>query len=213
MIPPAYSRLQTLTRDYARLTRSGAGLGKVLGGCFLWVVAGVDLAGHGWRFALLGGWAPLGDGAALTLGLLPFLWLGAREALAKGWYRRHGTVEEAPAQGPKVLGGIVLPVLLLGGMAPLLLHPVPMRGPRLALVAALAAGLALAWRRFRDRDRLERLVGILLFAGPAFLVSGLRMASGDVLVAFPLAGAAAVAAGLREHVAYRRLERELAGGL
>jgi len=41
MTTAPYDRLRTLTRDYARLTREGAGLGKVLGGFFLWVVAAV----------------------------------------------------------------------------------------------------------------------------------------------------------------------------
>ena len=74
---------------------------------------------------------------------------------------------------------------------------------------ALAAGLAAAWPRLLHRGRLERLLGLLLFFGPALLVSGLQMAALDALVAFPLAGAATVVLGLREHLAYRRVAREL----
>lgn len=205
-------RLQALTRDYARLTQTGAGLGKVLGGVFLLALVAVELAGHP-MLVLLGAFAPLPAGTAVAMALLPFLWLGAREVLGRWWYQRHGVVVEsagAPLGGRLAAARVLLPCLILLGLVPVLRQTLPLKGLRAALVVALAAGLAWAWPRIMHRGRLERVLGILLFLGPALLGSGVQLAAGDALFAFPLVGAVAVVLGVREHLAFRRLERELA---
>jgi len=177
----------------------------------------VELAGHHGRPTFLGGFAPLPVTSILALGLLPFLWLAAREVMGRWWYRRHGDV--VPSAGEFSTGrarrlriaGILLPVLLLCCLVPILAGSLPWKGLRVALVLGLALGLSLAWRRLQDRGRLERFMGILLFTGPILMFSGIQMAAGDTLLAFPAAGIAAIIMGLREHLAFRRVERELAG--
>lgn len=210
--PDTLRHLQAVTRDYARLTREGAGLGQVLGGAFLLAIAALEAFGHGFRFTLAGALSPLPLGPAAVACALPFLWLAAREALTRFWYRRHGVVETAAPASPRRLrwARLVLPALMLLGLAPGLAGMLPGRGPRAALLVLLALGLAAAWPRFLRQGRLERFVAVLLFVGPALLVSGIQMAALDTLAAFPLAGAAAVVLGLRDHLAYRRLARELA---
>lgn len=209
--PDDLLRLQALTRDYARLTRSGAGLGKVLGGAFLFGIAALECFGHGFRFTLAGALAPLPLAPVAAACALPFLWLAARTWLARWWYRRHGTVETTvPAPARARWAGVLLPGLMLLGLAPVLAWPVPPRGLRSVFLALLALGLALAWPRILRQGRMERMLAILLFLGPALLVSGIQMAAADTFLAFPVVGALAVVFGLREHLAYRRLARELA---
>ena len=216
--PDHLQRLQSLTRDYARLSQNGAGLGKVLGGWFVCLLVGVDLVGHWGHLTWVGAVAPLPGAAVLPLGLLPFLWLGARVGLARWWYQRHGAV--APVAAPlsrsralrmRILRW-VLPVFLLLGLVPIFTANLPWQGRRAAVVVALAAGVILAWPRFMGPNRLERMMGVCLFIGAAILVSGIQMAVEDTLLAFPLIGLAAIVMGLREHLAFLRLERDLAGG-
>jgi hypothetical protein len=217
--PEQLARLQELTREYARLTRRGAGLGKVLGGGFLLLLAGIEIFGHGARPSFWVVLAPLPLGPVLATAALPFLWLGAREALGRWWERRFGAVEAAAEPpGPRdrlrrVAGGVLFPVLMLLGLVPLLARPSPQGWLRAALVLALALALAAIWGRLRGMGRVERMTCILLFFGPSLLLSGLRMPAGDTLLAFPLVGLAAIVSGLREHAAFLRLGRELGSGL
>jgi hypothetical protein len=210
-------RLQTLTRDYARLSRRGAGLGKVLAGAFLLLLAGIEFFGHGGRLTFLGAFAPLPAAAVMATFPLPFLWLGAREALGRWWERRYGAVAVAAEPSgrrqwvARRVVGILLPALMLVGLVPLLAGHLPLGRVRAAGVVALAMALAVLGLRLKGLGRLERMACVLLFAGPALLLCGIQMAAGDTLLAFPVVGLAAVGIGLREHAAFLRLRRELAG--
>ena len=57
--------------------------------------------------------------------------------------------------------------------------------------------------------RLERFSAILLLLAPGLLLSGIQMAAGDTLLAYPLGGTCALVLGLRDHLAFRRVRREL----
>lgn len=215
--PDHLARLQTLTRDYARLSRRGAGWGKVLAGGFLVLLAGLDWHGHRGQIALLGRFAPLPGRTVLALGLLPFLWLGAREALGRDWERRHGAVAAAPApMHPRrrrllEFARWILPALVLLTLVPVLTRPMSLRGFRIGAVLVLALTLARVWTRLAASDRIERLTGLLLFFGPALLLSGWQLSAGDTLLAFPAIGLVAVLIGLREQWSFHRLARQLAG--
>lgn len=208
-------RLRSLTRAYARLSRRGAGLGKVLAGAFLLAVAAVEVLGHGGRFTWLGAFAPLPAGPALATAPLPFLWLLAREGLGRCWEARYGAVSAAPeAPGRRQRMGralmrFLLPALMLLGLIPLLAGELPLGWVRGAAVLVLALGLSVLGPRLRDPGRLERMACVLLFLGPALLLCGIQMAAGDTLLAFPVLGLAAIGTGLGEHVAFLRLRREL----
>jgi hypothetical protein len=104
---------------------------------------------------------------------------------------------------------LVLPAFMLLGLVPILTAGLPWMGVRAAVVVGMAMGVGLAWPLFMGRSKLERMMGFCLFLGPALLISGIQMAAGDTLLAFPLIGASAMVAGVKEHMAFRRLEREL----
>jgi len=215
--PEVVARLARLTRDYAELSMGRAGLSSLLGGVFLLLVALVEVAGHNWHFTWLGALSPLPLPAALGAALLPFLWLGARKRLHHWATERFGLVEalEDPASAPSrrerlraTVGRFILPGLMLLGLFPILAAPMSHRFVRASLVVALALVLHLTFPRVKGR--MERFVAILLFFGPALLLSGIQMAAGDTLLAYPLAGSVAIALGCRDHLAFRRVKRELA---
>jgi hypothetical protein len=217
LAPEHLDRLRELTRDYARLSKEGAGLGKVLGGGFLLLLAAIEFFGHGGRVTFLGAFAPLPLRSVLITVPLPFLWLGAREGLGRWWEARFGAVEAA-AEPPgrwqrvrQVVARCLVPGLMLVGLVPLLASAQPLAWVRAALVVALASSLAALGGRLQRMGRLERMTCVALFLGPAFLLCGIQMAVEDTLLAFPALGFAAVVIGLREHAAFLRLRRDLAG--
>jgi len=212
--PKHLEQLQRLTREYARYARDCAGLGTALGGLFLLLVVAADLLGRGWRLTWIGAFAPLPLARALPLVALPFLWLTLRHLLRRAWYQRHGAVEpEEPAvrlpKAKRVTLAIVLPLVGAACLAALFSHPGPARGLRAGITVLLLAALPIAQRGLLHA-RLERMLGALLFVGPAIIVSGIQMAVEDSLLAMLAVGLAALVLGLREHLAYRHLERRLA---
>jgi len=218
LTPDSVAQLTRLTRDYARLSQGQAGLSILLGGVVLLLVALVEMAGHGWHFTWIGALSPLPLSVALAVTLLPFLWLGARRALSHWATKRFGLVEPeqaplSPAKARKarlqaVMGRFVIPGLMLLGLVPIFLEPLPARYLRADLLIALVLVLHLTFPRLKGRA--DRIVALLLFMAPAFLLSGIQMAAGDTLLAYPLIGTIAVVMGLREHLAFRRVSQELA---
>ncbi len=215
----AIDRLARLTRDYARLSEGQAGLSSVLGGAFLMLVALAEVVGHGWRFTWIGALAPLPPWVALTVAFLPFLWLGARAGLRRWATQRFGLVE--PVSSPlspsqlrtarirTLVGRWVFPGVMLGGLIPVWTGSLPIPVLRSLLLVALAA--TMRWVFADLKGRLERFVAILLFLGATLLLSGIQMAAGDTLLAYPLVGAVALMAGIRNHLAFLRVRHELEG--
>jgi len=214
-LSPDYAgKLGRLTREYARLTARCAGLPSLLGGGFLLLVALLEGVGHGRDFRLLGGFAPLPLRWAVLVATLPALWFWARHELGRWACARLGLVEEVPAASDRLrerlrlgVGRFLLPMLCLAGLIPLLKHPMSAKPLRVILLILLALGLHWAFPHLKQR--FDRLVCILLTLAPAFLLSGLQMAAGDTLVAYPLIGIAAIFLGYKDFAGFRRVRREL----
>lgn len=153
--------LESLTRDYARYSRSAGGLAAVLGGvCCL--------------FAYLpGGLLPPTPALRGVLVALPLVWLLARQGMLRRYYQRLGHVEEQESTaerrihrgciGVTLVVAVLLTVsVLLGGMPP---------SPGMAGYLALAWLLVLAcWRWLRSP--LDFVVGTFLFCQAAPLCVG-----------------------------------------
>ena len=206
--------LEQLTRDYARYAHRCAGLGSALGGIFAFLILAVDLLGHH-GLSILGAYAPLPIRPVLLLTLLPFLWLAARHGLRVWWYQRFGLVEEAPSETVdprerrrRLALIVVFPLVSAAALTTIYLSKVPSK-PLRAIVFLLLIGAVVFALRSLLHGRLERVLGVLLFLCPALLVTGIQMAAMDSLVALPLVGTFAIVLGLKEHLAFRRLERQL----
>lgn len=217
MLQPALSsehttRLAELTRAYARFDRDCGGLATVLGGLFALALFAADLARHGWSWSGLDAFGARPGPPSFLLVLPPFLWLTCRLALGRFWYQRFGRVttgagpdprERARTQRLKRLG----PVLGLLPLGLLAVRPGAQTGLRAGLVVLLGAGLAFALPRVAH-GRIERVLGVLLFLLPACFLAGLQNGLGSNAVLLG-AALAAVVQGLREHLAWRHLAREL----
>jgi len=207
--------LEKLTCDYARYAHRCAGLGSVLGGVFAFLILAVDLLGHHGRLTILGAYAPLPMTPVLLLTILPFLWLAARHGLRVWWYQRFGLVEEVPADSVepqerrrRLALIVVFPLVSAAALTTIYLNEVLLK-PLRATVFLLLIGAAIFALRSLLLGRLDRALGVLLFLCPALLVTGIQMAAMDSLAALPLVGTFAIVLGLKEHLAFRRLERQL----
>ena len=216
LAPDTVTHLARLTRDYARLSESQAGLSHLLGGAFLWMVALMEVTGHRWHFTWIGALSPLPLVAAIGAAALPFLWLVARQGLHIWATARFGLVESlempitATSRKERIrafAGRFVLPGMILLGLAPILDEPLSVPFVRASLVVILALTLHFIFPRMKRR--MDRLMTVLLFVGPALLLSGIQMAAGDTLLAYPLIGSAAIVLGIRDHFAFRKVKHEL----
>lgn len=216
--PTALARLERLTRDYARLSTDQAGLAGVLGGCLLLLAGGISAAAHGWRLSWAGAFTSTSVGTGLVLAGLPCLWLGARAGLGRWVTARFGIVAPLRPSEPltrkdrmrAVVGRFVFPVLMLAGAGLAATFRLPGLGLRLPVVVTLALGLHVLFPRLSGK--LERMTAILLCLAPTLALSGIQMAAGDSLLAYPLIGCVSLGLGLRDHLAFRRVGRELEGG-
>ncbi|MDZ4813170.1 MAG: hypothetical protein SGI99_11225 [Pseudomonadota bacterium] len=76
------TRMEVLTREYSRFSRSAGGLSAVAGGV-------ACIASY-----LLGALLPVTPGLRLVLVAMPLLWLVGKRWLAHRYYQRFGHVEE-----------------------------------------------------------------------------------------------------------------------
>ena len=213
--PDQLQRLARLTRDYARYSNGCGGLATVLGGCFVLLFLLADVLGHRGSLPLWGAFAPLDLRALLPLAALPFLWLSARQGLRSWWYERHGRVQPmAPTGSPSKLKPMIrsaaLLVWLFCALALLQMGHATQKPLRAVLLSGLLAAFLLALVRL-GLTRLERVLGAFLFVVPAFLLAGVRLPAADLVLSLPVMGLAAIGFGLKEHLAFRRVDRELAG--
>ena len=217
LAPEAVAQLARLTRDYARLSEGQAGFSNLLGGVFLLLMALVEVIGHGWRFAWLGAWSPLPLLSAVGVALLAFAWLAARIGMRRWVTNRFGLVEPAlehssPGLARRekfriLMGCYVIPGGMLLGLIPILNGPVSSRFIRADLLIAIALALHVAFPNLKGR--LERGMAVLLFIAPTLLLAGIQMGAGDTFLAYPLVGATALALGLLDHLAFRKVKQEL----
>lgn len=202
--------LESLTRDYARYSRSAGGLASVLGGicCLL--------------SYLLGGLLPMTPTLRVVLIALPLVWLLARWGMARRYYQRFGHVEEqesAVERRTHRLGlGVTLAVAVL--LTASALSNGAQLSPGSAGYLALLWLLALAvWRWLRSP--LDFVVGAFLFCQASLLcvdrvypVIGTAAAQDALLMAllallFPLAALLLIARGVADHRRFLQLRERL----
>jgi hypothetical protein len=217
LAPESVAQLARLTRDYARLSEGQAGFSSLLGGVFLLLMALVETIGHGWRFTWLGARSPLPLAAAFCVTLLAFAWLAARVGMRRWAMNRFGLVEPAlESSSPglarrerfrMLMGRFVIPGGMMLGLIPILCEPLSSRFIRVGLLLVLALAFHVAFPHLKGR--MERGMAVLLFVAPTLLLAGIQMGAGDTFLAYPLMGGAAMVLGLRDHLAFRKVQREL----
>ncbi|MEW9572558.1 hypothetical protein ABQJ54_12435 [Rhodanobacter sp. Si-c] len=202
--------LESLTRDYARYSRSAGGLASVLGGVFC-------LSSY-----LLGGLLPLTPLLRIGLVALPLVWLLARWSMVHRYYQRLGHVEEqegtAEHRTHRLCVGVTLVVAALQTVSALMhgVQPSPGVTAYLALVWLLVLA---GWRWLRSP--LDFVVGVFLFCQAALLCVGRvypvigTSAALDALpmellaLLFPLAALLMVARGMADHRRFLQLRERL----
>lgn len=197
-------RLSAMTREYAKFSRSAAGLGNVLGGVF------------GLVSYFTGALAPLTWWSRAVLAALPLVWIVAKELLQRRYYQRYGRVEEVEGVGARRLRWLltgfvaVVSVVVVGWV----LREVVVGGrgggdwwELVGYLAFVAATPLLVWRYLRTP--LEFIVGVFLLAQAALVLGGGSYALGEQVQA-PIVSAVLVVVGVLEHRSYVRLERRLA---
>lgn len=202
--------LESLTREYARYSRSAGGLASVLGGLFC-------LASY-----LFGGLLPLSLAWRMALVALPILWLLARQVAARRYYQRLGHVEEQEStvdrRVHRCCAGVTVLVAVL-----VTIHAFPQAvrlSPGSLAYLALVWLLALAaWRWLRSA--LDFVVGTFLFcqaalvcAGFAYPVIGTAAAIANPPMAllallFPLTALLLIGRGVSDHRRFRSLRARL----
>lgn len=209
------ARMQWLTQEYARLSTNHAGLSALLGGVFLMLTALVEATGHQWRFSW-GSFAPLSLWAGLTVACLPFAWLVARKPLLAWATHRFGLVEPPPTPAPlglkariqRVIFDFVFPGTFVLGIVLVWTQPLDQKVLRSLILLGLGATLFVMGPRLKTR--LERITAILLFMGGFYILSGVQMATLDSFLAYPLVGVIALTVGVKDHLAFKKVQRELA---
>ena len=202
--------LESLTRSYARYSRSAGGMSSVLGGvlCLIAYLGGPLLPA-----------TPLARAALIAI---PAVWL-----LAKGWmthhyYQRMGHVEQRETRQERRVHGFCVAVALLVAVMVTATIGTAARPHVWSLPAGTLGYLALvwllvvaAWRWLRSP--LDFIVGTFLFCQAAVISAGgfypligtththLAMLMSLVALMFPLAALAMIARGVAEHRQFREL--------
>ena len=199
------TRMQALTREYSRYSRSAGGLSAVAGGvaCLASFLAG----------ALL----PVTPALSYTLIAMPLLWLVVKQWLAHRLYQRLGHVEELASPSERgyqwlFVGFTALVSLVILGSVLSRVTPFGEQAWSLGQTGYVAVMLALpviVWRWLRTP--LEFIVGVFLFCQAALAFAGRSYGFGLGTVVFPIASVALIAVGLRDHRRFLRLQAELRG--
>lgn len=166
--------LGSLTRDYARYSRSAGGLASVLGGVSC-------------LFAyFLGGLLPSTPVLRVVLTALPVAWLLARQVMAHRYYQRFGHVEEqegaAERRTHRFCIGVAFVVALLLTVSALS-HGMHLSSGQVGYLALIWLLVLACWRWLRSP--LDFIVGTFLFCQVALLCMGRG---------YPVVGSAAAAA-------------------
>ena len=200
--------LETLTRDYARYSRSAGGLASVLGG--LCCIASY----------LVGGLLPVSPTLRIVLVALPLSWLLAKQILARRYYQRFGHVEEQETTAVRrthvFCVGVVLLVAVLVTAGT---RAWPLGADKLGYLALLWLLVPVGW--FWLRSPLQFFVGTFLFcqaavscAGFAYPVIGTAGAAANPPMAllallFPLAALLFIGTGVADHRRFLALRKRL----
>jgi hypothetical protein len=188
-------RRRALTAEYSRYSRNAGGLGSLVGGALCAIAF------------LLDRMTTLPNAARFALAATPLVWIAVKEWLRRRLYQRFGVVEEAWTPEERRMHHRRTGVL---AVASGLLVAVAFYYARFAQVigfVAMIIAMPIFSARFL-RSREEFRVGVLLFCQAAFMLSGGRLGYA-FLVAAVVFSASAIAVGLRQHRAFRRIAREL----
>lgn len=201
--PDSTTRLQALTREYARYSRSAGGLSAIAGGSLC-------LASY-----LAGALLPLGFELRLVLVALPLLWLAGKQWLVQHYYQRFGRVEELTTAterrwqrlfvGFTTLVCLIVAAAVLGRATVVGAPALDARG--VGYAAVVLALPFVVWRWLRTP--LEFVVGVFLFCQAALAFSGRTYAIGLGTAVFPLAALALIAVGIRDHRRFLHLQMQL----
>ena len=197
-------QLQTLTREYAKFSRSAAGWGSIIGGAL-----GLAL------YAIITQFPNLPTWARVLCGFAPILWLSSKQLLQSRYYQRLGQVLEIDPN-PKWLlqfiqGGMIGMMLCMIGVGLIALAIRPERilnipAPQLVMLVILCAyGLYAA---LRLGNVLEMLVALQLYLNTFFILVG-GDNSPSSLWALPVYSTLLFVIGVVEHLRYKVIEGQL----
>lgn len=198
--------LESLTREYARYSRSAGGLASVLGGVFC-------LLSY-----LLGGLLPSTPMLRVMLVAMPFAWLLARQGMAHRYYQRFGRVGEQEGTVERRVHRSCIAMALLVALSvtvSALSHGLPLPAATLGYLALVWLLVLAGWRWLGNP--LDFVVGTFLLcqaavscAGVAYPVIGTVAAGANPPMAllallFPLAALLLIARGVADHRRFRPL--------
>ena len=212
--PGPASELETLTRDYARYSRTAGGLGSVLGGtlCLVSYFSG----------ALL----PLTPPVRAALIAMPIVWLAVKLWLSRNYYQRFGRVEEQERLNERLTYWLCVAVSVFVALGITVVSLIGVfRHPGQA-PAGLAGYLILvwllplaAWRWMRSA--LDFIIGVFLICqaalaclGQAYPMIGLAHDAEAaklslIAVMFPLVAIATIGAGIIQHRRFHLIRARL----
>jgi len=206
--------LESLTRSYARYSRSAGGMSSVLGGVLCLI-------------AYLGG--PLLPATPLTRTVLiaiPAVWLLAKGWMMRHYYQRMGHVEEWETPLERRVHWFCVAVTLLVAVAITASIGMAARQHAWSLPVGMLGYLALVWLLVLAawrwlRSPLDFIVGTFLFCQAALISAGgfypligtththQAMLMSLVALMFPLVALAMIARGIAEHRQFRELRQRL----
>ncbi len=186
---PDLDRVQALTQDYARYSRSAGGLLTALAGLAALLAYGL--------------------GSRALLVTLPLAWLAAKVWLGSR-YQPFGRVEERPSPLQRWTHVLSCAVLALAGAAILVLAlrrlgPAGLNPRVVGYLAFVGALPIVAW--FWLRSTWDFILGVYLFCQAALAAGGAPPQAGPWPL--PFFGALAVLVGIVEHLRFRRLRVQI----
>src|SRR5690606_18763578 len=200
---PHNSQLAILTRRYAAFSRSAGGLSSVLGGILVLITYFVGALAF-----------PESLWARLALASAPIVWLISRQLLRNRYYQQFGRVAEPVPSSDRrmhkgmiiftgvVAAGVISFVLYVARDEPALLLDNGMPG----YIAFVAAMPVIVWRYLHTP--LDFIVGVFLIAQAALVLTGSGYPLGHQIQA-PIAAVFFIGIGIRQHLDFTRLRREL----
>ncbi len=197
------SRLGELTRRYARYSLSAGGLSNVLGGALV-------LATY-----FIGALAvPTSLAGRLALASAPIIWIVAKELLRRHYYQRLGKVDEVRTATDRrwhlaftLFSAVIGAAVIAGTLVAARNDPAPLADPGvIGYLLFVAAMPVLVW--FYMKTPFEFIAGVFLIAQSAVILAGGHYDLGSQLQA-PIAAVVLILYGLRQHLEFRNLQREL----
>jgi hypothetical protein len=197
LLPDRLAELESVTREYARFSRSAGGLGSVLGGllCLASYAAG----------GLLGTSGPV----RVALIATPLVWIVCKELIRRHYYQHLGAAAEQ--ENRRERNGRVMTTAVTALISIVVAIPVLTREERVmnaaGYLAVVAAMPVVAWLWLRTP--LEFVTGTFLMCQAAVAFNGTAYPLLSVAIVFPFAAAGLIVAGVRDHLRFRRVTERI----